>query len=281
MSAEKPYRPDPSTYAATRVLTKEALDRCLSCHWADPNNIRPVSPTEIAACTNVPDPAKRLRDLRKRGIAESTPVEDGGPRRLLFTPTATPEARAYIEKLPKEPCMSRSRNPVTAKKYALPPTEVPGATTSKALADANAEAEAWLLEKTGNITAEPLDRRRHTLGCIACHLFGDAEGYVTSRTLSDCTARSTESTYDFLRLLQDEDLFTTTRTDETLPAVRQPFTLASTEAAVEFGRRLTPPQVCAFKAGKLLHEQGTPIVGPTIPLSEMIPLRQPPPTVTE
>lgn len=261
----------PSKQSESRQALKARLDRCLGCHWGDSEEVRPATVSKLMMCARAPQAASRLRALRDSGIAQSVLDKSGTTPQLLYTPTDTPEAQAYVDALPKGPCMSNLGQAPETKTYDLPPTSVPGATTAEAMAEANAAAEAFLLERSE--LSGPDAYRRYSLGCFSCHIFRKGgDGAVTIQEMANCTSRSKGAVHKLLQVMQGADLLTLDNPDA--PVSRQSFRLAENENGQTMAGLLTPPTTCDYETGKLCKDPANaeatfqPLAG-TVPLPEL------------
>jgi len=241
-------------HSSERQQSRERLDRCLGCHFGDSNKVRPATASALMSCAQVSSTGARLRKLRSQGIVTASDVEGEWPRQLYYVPTNTPEAKAYVDTLPKGPCMMRNVGEDT-----LP--QVLGfdtTTTATEIAEANAAAEALLIEKSDLKIATLL--RRRMLGCVACKLFRRSDAIVTSHNLSRCTGASIEAAMALLETAKDASLLTTT--DAVRSQRRQEYQSANTELGRAFTDLLTPPVACALDTAQQLRQQAEAEVPP-------------------
>lgn len=269
MTAEKPSQSYIGPTEET-LTTRQAINRCISCHWADPAGAREISTSDITRCTNALNSGEHLRSLRKSGIAVATTVENGAARQLRYLPADTDEARAFVAALPTGPCLAGLPSPHVPKDFALPPA-VRGATPPEDLAKANEAAEIFLLERApATASRRRSERQRLLLGCMACHLSREPNAHVTARQIANCTGSSIEASVRFLTVQQRARLLT--GNNPMLPRTQQQFRLTRTPEAAEYAELLTAPDVCAYELGKQLHEdnQAPPIASLPQPLDEAI-----------
>lgn len=227
----------------------EQLDRCLSCHWGNPENVRGVTVDELSLCTGVGNPAARLRTLRERGIATSSPVDNEWPRRLQFTPTDTAKARAYVAYITSHaggPCMREYHQPEIPSIATPPEVQTHNITTTEAMIQANVAAEEFLLEKNPDIKSGTKPRRRQMLGCMACHFYQAPDTPVKARDIAKCVGCSVDSVAGLLESAHNVGLLTPV--DEGRTPRTQSFDIAATEEGQTFSALLVPPNRCAYKA---------------------------------
>jgi|GEM_PF-1305904 len=247
MAGKNPNIPSDVTAVPRSNNVTLRLSKCLGCYWADPTNIQSVSNAALMDCSGIPDAKSRLASLRRRGIVEATLAEDNGVQRYLYRPTDTPEAREYIDKLPKGPCKKEGATAYVGKAARIAAAMAPDTTTPEQLAESNRAAEEFLLGLHEEARG-PAQTRRHMLGCLACHLF-NGTGSVWKGDLTRCTQRSDTSVRGLLRTLCDVNILEYAGTSGETRS-QYTFRLATTTRAREFAELLTPPEVCDFKTAQ-------------------------------
>lgn len=249
MIGEQPYKPDPEKAEQDREALRRQLDTCLGCHWAKPENPRPVTISMLADCSQHPGVNLRLHALRRRGVVTSFVAEQAGRPRVFFVPAETEKAREYVEQLPHGDCLTNESNPPRPKTCQFAETDVPGATIPQEITEANVAAEAFVISVTE--ARRPLDTRRHLIGCLACHL--SREATVTNSGLAQCAAQPISVPRAFLRALCEADILTIAPRDNSWQVAQ--YSLADTEQAHTFSELAVPPAACSSKVTRQLQAE--------------------------
>ncbi len=255
MSFESQPLNDPTTQAKLRrEIVRGNLMQCLGCHWAVPAEPKPVTVGELSACSGHPDPTTILKRLRRSETIVATPVVlEAGPTNNVYTPANNEQGRAYVETLAKLSCRrgeNSSQSRVEQGKNFVFPTTPTQATSPEAIAAANVDAEAFLIEH-GIGYPEARETRRNMLGCVACKLNrSEPEARFTITDVSNCTARSRTAVKDTLFALETAQLIERQNTDDLPGKAKAAFILADNPDAAAFRELLAPPEVCPYEAGR-------------------------------
>ena len=243
-----------------RQQSRARLDQCLGCHWGDPDEVRPATVSALMSCAHVSSTGARLRNLCNRGLITGSYVDGEWPRQLYYVPSNTPEAKEYVDALPKGPCASEAIRSGGLQSDSLSKVFDFETTSAAAeIAGANTAAEAFLIENSNIKHATTM--RRRMLGCVACKLFRRTDAVVTGRHISRCTGASIDATITLLETAKDAGLLTTS--GPVNAAGRRIYQSADTELGQAFTDLLTPPVACIFDTARQLHEQAKQGVAPS------------------